>query len=72
MADQALYTAKRGGRDAWTGVWFEAATDLQQVLRDPRSAVADDRIEAFASREPIAWNGTRTSDTSTGDGAATG
>ena len=30
------------------------------------------RIEAFASREPIAWNGTRTSDTSTGDGVATG
>lgn len=72
VADQALYTAKRGGRDARTGVWFEAATDLQQVLRDPRGAVADGRIEAFASREPIAWNGTRTSDTSTGDGAATG
>ena len=72
VADQALYTDKRGGRDAWTGVWFEAATDLQQVLRDPRSAVADGRIEAFASREPIAWNGARRSDTSTGDGVATG
>lgn len=72
VADQALYTAKRGGRDAWTGVWFETATDLQQVLHDPSGAVADGRIQAVASREPIAWNGRRTSDTSTGDGAVTG
>ncbi|MDC7807269.1 GGDEF domain-containing protein [Luteimonas sp BLCC-B24] len=70
LADHALYAAKRGGRDGWVGLWSDAATDLQQGLRDPQAAVADGRLQAWASRQPIIWSGARATEASTGDGAA--
>jgi len=56
LADRALYASKRGGRDAWTGLWCEAdACDVVAVLRDPEAAIKAGRMQAVASRAPILW-----------------
>lgn len=59
LADHALYAAKRSGRDAWTGAWFDDATDLPGIVRDPAAATADGRLHAIASRQPILWSDAR-------------
>lgn len=56
LADRALYASKRGGRDAWTGLWCDApGLDVKAILRDPDAAIADGTIEAVGSRHPIRW-----------------
>nr|WP_232115413.1 GGDEF domain-containing protein [Luteimonas sp. XNQY3] len=56
LADRALYASKRGGRDAWTGLWCEGEVlDVKTVLRDPEAAIAAGHITAVSSRTPIQW-----------------
>lgn len=56
LADRALYASKRGGRDAWTGLWCEGdALDVKAVLRDPEAAIAAGHVVAVSSRMPIQW-----------------
>lgn len=56
LADRALYASKRGGRDAWTGLWCEHdVLDVKAVLRDPEGAIAAGDITAVSSRMPIQW-----------------
>ncbi|MET0329729.1 MAG: GGDEF domain-containing protein [Luteimonas sp.] len=67
LADRALYASKRGGRDAWTGLWCGAgATDVKAVLREPDAAIADARVEAVSSRMPIQWRATGRADAPAG------
>ena len=56
LADRALYASKRGGRDAWTGLWCDGdVLDVKAVLRDPEGAIAAGDITAVSSRMPIQW-----------------
>ncbi|MEF3081457.1 GGDEF domain-containing protein [Luteimonas sp. SMYT11W] len=56
LADRALYASKRGGRDAWTGLWCDGdVVDVKAVLRDPEDAIATGDITAVSSRMPIQW-----------------
>ena len=56
LADRALYASKRGGRDAWTGLWCDGdVLDVKAVLRDPEGAIAAGHITAVSSRMPIQW-----------------
>ncbi|VXB30018.1 conserved exported hypothetical protein [Luteimonas sp. 9C] len=56
LADRALYASKRGGRDAWTGLWCDAdVLDVKAVLRDPEAAIRAGHVTAVSSRAPIEW-----------------
>ncbi|KPN20364.1 hypothetical protein AO715_10825 [Xanthomonas sp. Mitacek01] len=67
LADRALYASKRGGRDAWTGLWCTAgAPDVRAVLREPEVAIADGRVQAVSSRTPIHWRAAEPADAPAG------
>ncbi len=58
LADRALYASKRGGRDAWTGLWRgdpAASTTSAAVLRAPDDAIETGAVIARTSRHPIRW-----------------
>lgn len=57
LADRALYASKRGGRDAWTGLWGANAGDatIAELLRDPRAAIAAGAARSVSSRDPVEW-----------------
>lgn len=57
LADRALYAAKRGGRDAWVGLWGHAhrQATVESVLADPERHAALGDITVLSSRPPVDW-----------------
>lgn len=60
MADLALYTAKRSGRDAWAAIWGTAESGdrvhLRDVRADPGKALSMGWVASGGSR-PMDWTG---------------